>query len=241
MEKKIEVPKPTVGDHLLTVARVGTALLPQSVPLPDGSSIAVSGVALELFNALVQTPLQRKTQIFMEEVAEKLLEHGIKIAELQNNEYFKSILIETIIVAMKTHNQQKREMLKTAIIHSALGITIDDDSAVLFVRYIDELTSKHILLLRQLHLHPEPLRTIKGYEELYKLFSEEIGSPVSKDAFKFLCEDLAIRGLIRISQDIDDFVDIYEASAMLYESTNDSLPRIRVTELADDFLAFVMA
>jgi hypothetical protein len=243
MKKKLEPPKPSIRDHLHTGVRVGLAAVPD-INVPDFGSIPVGSIALELFNSTIQPPIQRRQQKWMEEVAQKLFEletnGNVKIEDLKRNELFNSILIESTIVAMKTHNQQKREMLKTTVIHAALGITIDDDSAVLFIRYIEELTSRHILLLRQLHLHPEPLKTIKGYEELYKLFSEEVGSTVSKDAFRFLCEDLATRGLIRISQDIDDFTDIYEASALLSDATNDNLPRIRVTILGNDFLAFVM-
>jgi hypothetical protein len=231
-KNKIDVPKTSAGDHLHT----GTRTLISAIPL-------LGGPALELFNALLQTPIEKRQQEWREKITLAIIElqksNGIKIEDLQNNEQFISVLTEATIVAIKTHNQQKKELLKTAVVNSALGITIDDDSAVLFVRYIDELTSRHILLLRQLHLHPESLKIVKGYEELYELFSEEVGSTVSKDAFKFLCEDLATRGLVRISQFIDDFNDIYEPG-LLTDGGSADQSRIRVTDLGNDFLANVM-
>jgi hypothetical protein len=51
--------------------------------------------------------------------------------------------------------------------------------------------------------------------------------------------DLNNRGLVRISQDIGDFDDIYEASSMLREETNDSLPRILITNVAKDFIRYI--
>jgi hypothetical protein len=244
MKKKLEPPKPSIGDHLHTGVRVALAAVPD-MNVPDLGSIPVGSVTLELFNATIQPPIQKRQQAWMEAIAQKLFEletnGSIKIEDLKHNELFNSVLIEATVVAIKTHSQQKRELLKNAIIHSALGITVDDDSAVLFVRYVDELTPTHVLLLRQLHLHPEPLKTINGYEELYKLFAEAVDGTVSKDAFKFFCEDLAARGLIRLSQDIYDFTDIYQAGAFVTAETDDSLPRIRVTDLGHNFLAFIMA
>ena len=52
------------------------------------------------------------------------------------------------------------------------------------------------------------------------------------------CGDLEVRGMVRISQDIDDFEDIYQVSSLLLESTKDGFPRIIVTDIAKDFLEF---
>jgi hypothetical protein len=51
--------------------------------------------------------------------------------------------------------------------------------------------------------------------------------------------DLNTRGLIWISQDINDFEDIYQASTLLLEETNDDLPRIIITDVAKKFLKFI--
>lgn len=83
------------------------------------------------------------------------------------------------------------------------------------------------------------LRELKSYTRLYDRFTEQHFATLSRDEFKMFCGDLEVRGMVRISQDIDDFEDIYQASSLLLESTKDGFPRIIVTDIAKDFLEFI--
>jgi len=65
---------------------------------------------------------------------------------------------------------------------------------------------------------------------------------LSRDEFKMLLGDLTTRGLIRISSDIDDYEDIYVADNILVDnSTPKDLPKLIVTSIGKDFLAFISA
>ena len=83
------------------------------------------------------------------------------------------------------------------------------------------------------------LKSLKSYSEFYNLFNDKYPKALSRDEFKMICGDLEVRGLLRISQDIDNFKDIYHADTMLLAETNDNLPRIIVTDIAKEFIKFI--
>ena len=61
-----------------------------------------------------------------------------------------------------------------------------------------------------------------------------------RDEFKFLCVDLSIRGVLRISQEIDDFKDVYEGPGrLLLEGSGNDLPILKVTEIGQDLLKLI--
>ena len=112
---------------------------------------------------------------------------------------------------------------------------------LIFIRFIDELTPSHLLLLKFFVKFEPELVILKSYPELFDFFHAhyEYSNALYRDEFKMLIGDLNTRSLVRVSQDIGDFEDIYEASSILLEQTNDSLPRILITQIAKDFIRFI--
>jgi hypothetical protein len=229
---KIIVPKVSKEDHLYTGARVLISAIP-----------GLGGPVLEMFNALLQTPLQKRDHEWKELITNAVIElqktKSVRIEDLQENEKFISVLTGATIVAIKTHNQQKKEMLKNAVVNSVTNTSINDDFAALFVRYIDELTISHISLLEKMHSSANELQKIEKFEELYESL---VSTKENKDTFKFLCEDLILRGLVRISQGILNPNDLYETDGETFEKEGeDNRPKVKITELGNEFLKFVLA
>jgi len=227
-DKKYQPPKSTTGD---TAHLVSTAIL-STIP-----------AASELFEHFVTPPLQKRLDAWREDVAEALRQlesgKGIDLTELQSDEHFISILMQATTIAMRNHQAEKLKALKNAIINSAISSRPKEDLHLIFVRFIDELTPTHIKLLSFLAQEKMALKDLKSYPQLYSAFDKKHPHTLSHDEFKMICGDLEVRGLIRISQDIDDFEDIYQASSLLLEETRDDLPRIIVTDVAVEFLWFI--
>jgi hypothetical protein len=243
VKKKLEVPKSSIRDYLDKATRIGIASADSLIALSSGISVPLSGPLLEFYNAFVQSPQQTRLLVLLEEIIEKLSELEansiVTLENLQNNDLFHSILIEATIVARKTHNQQKRNMLKNAVVNSVTNTSINDDFAALFVRYIDELTISHISLLEKMHSSANELQKIEKFEELYESL---VSTKENKDTFKFLCEDLILRGLVRISQGILNPNDLYETDGETFEKEGeDNRPKVKITELGNEFLKFVLA
>ncbi len=226
--KKYHPPKPTTDDaaHLLATAALST--------IPAAS---------ELFEYFVTPPLQKRLDEWREDVAEALrkleLERGIDLTKLQSDEQFISIVMHATTIAMRNHQIEKLTALKNAIINSASPSRSKEDLHLMFIRFIDELTPIHVKLLSFLVREEMTIRDVKSYPQLYDAFDKEHHHALSPDEFKMTCGDLEIRSLVRISQDIDDFEDIYQASSLLLSQTRDDLPRIIVTNIAKEFLRFI--
>ncbi len=198
--------------------------------------------APELFERFIEPSLQKRTAKWMEDVAQALrnLEEnqGIKLEALQNNEQFITILTQATSIAIKNHQEEKLLSLKNAITNSIINPNFDDISLT-FIRFIDELTPSHLYLLKVFINNEEKLRKLKSYLSIYELVSVSLSNPLSRDQFKMLIGDLSVRGLIQVSQDTEDFEGMYQADALLAESTNDDLPRLLVTDIAKTFIAFI--
>ena len=198
--------------------------------------------ASALFEYFIKPPLEKRREAWMKMVAEALkdLEDArFDIEKLRSDERFITIVVQSTTVAIKNHQQEKLLALRNAIINSAKYSDLDEDLQLLFVRYIDELTPSHLKLLTFFIEEATNLMALKSYSELYQTFVMKHPNSMPRDEFRMLLQDLSARGLIRISPDIDDFEDIYQASSILWDNTPDDLPRVIITDVAKKFLDFV--
>jgi hypothetical protein len=130
-------------DRALAVIRGGM----QAIPL-------AGGLIAEVFDAAVGTPLQRRQQAWMEEIARRLLEleasGQIRIADLGDDETFVSTILQANQAAMRTHHAEKLEALRNAVLNSAVHTQADDLKQQLFIRWVDDFSPLHLLLLKLL-------------------------------------------------------------------------------------------
>jgi len=59
-----------------------------------------------------------------------------------------SVLIETTLSAIKTANEEKRELLRNAVLNMSLGTNIQEDTRAIILRLIDEMSPTHVKILR---------------------------------------------------------------------------------------------
>lgn len=140
MSRDLEVPKETGKDYVHTVIK--TAL--GEVPL-------AGGVLAEIFSAIVESPFQKRKIEWMHKVVdaiEELQEKGLKVDELRENEQFISAVFYASHLAMKTHQEEKLQALKNAIMNVAEGVEIDESIQQIYLNYIDQFTVLHIKILR---------------------------------------------------------------------------------------------
>ncbi len=227
-KQKLDPPKQTTGDtaYLVTKAIIS--------PIPG---------ATELLERFITPPLQKRTEKWMEDVAEvlRMLEQnqGVKLNDLQDNELFITIVAQATTIAIRTHQKEKLIALKNVILNSASSPKTEEDLQLTFIRFVDELTPSHLYLLRSFINNEAEIKLLKSYPSIYQLASTNTPNFPSRDQFKMLLGDLSVRGLVHVSQDIDDFEDIYQASSLLLEETNDDLPRLIVTDIAKMFIVFI--
>jgi len=107
----------------------------------------VGGSLVEIFNALVGSPISKRRERWMKEVSDSINKLNMKYEELANNEEFVSVFVEATLVAIKSHHNTKLSALKNCVINSAIDDQADESMKIVFVSLIDSFTVWHIKIL----------------------------------------------------------------------------------------------
>lgn len=135
----INPPKENLVDKVSKVIKAGI----DSV-VPGGA------IATELLLSFVKMPYQKRSEEWQQAITEALIKiesNGISLDELKNNEEFIDILLQAIPMGLKHHQNEKRSMLKNAIIHSANHDAPELSLQQTFLNCIDTFTIWHIKVL----------------------------------------------------------------------------------------------
>ena len=123
--------------------------------------------------------------------------------------------------------------------NAALGHGPDEDLALLFVRFVDELTPLHLRVLKVIADHEAEFAFVESFGQFFDQFAKAGGVHVSPELFKLVCEDLKARMLLRISGHVADFGGLYQEGALLIEGKSPD-PKLIVPELGRKFIDFVL-
>ena len=163
------------------------------------------------------------------------------VEDLQSNEEFISVVFFATQVAIMSHQEEKFSALSNALVSAALQRSSKDEEflGLTFIRFVEELTPLHIRVLQYLVDHRGSIVSLTSYPQLFGLIEIGVKPPPSKDEFILVINDLEAKGIIRISQGMDNFEDLYNSSAILDQSSDETLPRIVVTEIGEKFINYI--
>ncbi len=142
------IPQKTAGDHLHLGARVALSAIP-----------GVGGPALQLFNAIIAPPIEKRRNDWLNDLAERLYrleqEKRLKVEDLRENDEFISAVMQATTVAVRNHHQEKIDALRNAVLNTALGQCPSDVKSAMFLALVDQFTVWHLRVLKELS-EPEP-------------------------------------------------------------------------------------
>lgn len=133
----VELPSRDGRDTTHDLVKLGMSIL----------SLDAAGV----FDLLLTPPFQRRLDDWRRDITEKLnalYERGeLSIEALSASEVFQTTLINATLAATRTHQEKKRRSLRNAVLNSALPGAPDEIRQEMFIRWLDEMTAWHILIL----------------------------------------------------------------------------------------------
>ena len=213
----IEPPKPTTGDVAHALTKAGLSMIP-----------VVGGPAVELFQHLVQPPLERRRNEWMEQVGEKLLsleQRGLNLGDLQSNEQFITAVMQASTAALRTHKSEKLVALRNAVINIATGHGPEDTIQHLLLSFVDEFSEMHLRVLAFAN-SPRPPAGIRA-GGLDHVLEDNIPALRGQCAlFDQIWKDLNLRGLIN-------------TESLHVMMTGNGLGQSRTTELGKSLLRFI--
>ena len=218
-DDQIQVPVKSKGDAAHALVKAGLSAIP-----------VVGGPAVELFQYVVQPPLEKRREAWMAEVGEKLKEleeQGLKLEELQANEQFVSAVMHASQVALRTHQAEKLNALRNAIVHVAKGQAPDEAVQHLFFGFVDSLTELHLRILKVFQSPPTPPNmSMGGLSHVLEFNIPELRG--RRDIYDQFWRDLYSRGLIN-------------TEGLNTTMSGSGLASKRTTGLGDAFLQFIAA
>ena len=188
-------PQPTEADIALGATKAALAAIP------------VFGGPINEVVSLVLTPaVQRRRDEWFKEMAEdvhwlKAKVEGFNAENLVENEAFVSATIQATLIAIGTHQQEKRAMLRNALVNIAVGKGPDEDMQHIYLQLIDEFTPSHVKILhflwtassRVAATYNGMLPRFQTYREVLDLLEPEFRGKT--DLLQQILTDLNRRGL----------------------------------------------
>ncbi len=215
--KKFQPPKASVGD----VAHASTKAILSALPY-------IGGPAAELFQLVLQPPLEKRRAEWMERIAEgleTLEKDGLKVQDLKDNPQFISAVMQAYQIALHTHQEDKLRALRNAVLNVASGNAPEDALQGLFLSYVDFFTAWHIRILKVFQAPPGPAgMSLGGLSNVLESAIPEMRG--QRDLYDSLWRDLYIRGLTNTEN-------------LHMTMSGSGLVEKRTTGLGDKFLAFI--
>ncbi|WGG48894.1 hypothetical protein [Rugamonas sp. DEMB1] len=137
--------KPPIAKSKGDVAReVGRAIV---------SLVPAAGGPLQVaFENLFTSPLEKRKQAWLEQLAEVLTEveqrvENLTPEKLASNEVFVTVVMQASQVALRNHQKTKLDALRNAVLNAALSSAPEEDEQLTFLRLIDQLAPWHLRVL----------------------------------------------------------------------------------------------
>jgi hypothetical protein len=137
--------KKQTGDYVREAGRAAVSAIP-----------VVGGPLQVAFENVFGSPIEKRKQEWLEELANAFEELQARVKELTperlvENEAFVTVVMQASQVAIRNHQEVKREALRNAVMNSALPNSPNEDEQLTFLRLIDQLTPSHLRLLSVLN------------------------------------------------------------------------------------------
>lgn len=182
------------GDSVHALVKAGLSAIP-----------VFGGSFVELFDAVIKPPLEKRRDQWLDGMARELKElerqvKGFSIEALAGNEMFVTAFLHASRSALRNHQREKLEALRNAVLNVACGRWTDEDMQLMFLELVDTLTPWHLRILyfwRRLVTSEELYSRLPGTPTMRGLLEERFPELGSRSAlYEPMVAELVSRGLI---------------------------------------------
>lgn len=110
-----------------------------------------SNAPVDAFQFVVQLPLEQRRHDWTQSVGERLLaleEQGVDLSGLRRNETFITAVMQATTAAIRTHQLNKIEALRNAVINIAVGHGPEETIQHMLLSMIDQFSDMHLRVLQ---------------------------------------------------------------------------------------------
>jgi hypothetical protein len=138
---RVPLPQQTFED----VKHAGLKALVSSIPF-------VGGTGSELISLLLSSPVAERRDVWLDDLQRRLHDlegkvDGFRFDDLGANEQFVSATLHATQAALRTHQTEKLEALRNAVLNVAVGKAFSEDQQLIFLNLVDSFTPTHLQVL----------------------------------------------------------------------------------------------
>lgn len=135
-------PGPDEADAIQGGARAALSAIP-----------VIGGTVTEILSIVLAPVVSRRRDEWFKELADGLdqLEKkvdGFEVEKLAGNEEFVSAVIQATRIAVASHQREKLEIIRNAVLNVALSKSADEEKQIVFLHLIDTFSITHFEILR---------------------------------------------------------------------------------------------
>ncbi|WP_161888787.1 hypothetical protein [Pontibacter russatus] len=179
----------------------------------------------------------KRLEEFVGVLSEKIDNTRIGVDYFQSEDFY-DLTINIINSSVKTNSKLKYEILSEIYVNGInRNIKWEQDLIQTFVRYVNELTPKHILIFKYLAQNVEEFKDLDSYESLFNYFTAQVPTHINdKYEFRMYLKDVENKTLLRFSKDINEFGS--SGGYMALESYEE-VPGITLTSIGAKFSEYL--
>jgi len=224
-------PEKNTSDKIVDGIRVGAQLIP----------FGIGGAISEIVNSFIPFGYENRRDEWFRSIGMKIEklpdETNILIKNYIETEEGKTLLIRATITAIETHKIEKLNYLSNVLLSVIEEERMSYDKKEMFLSVISLLEPYDLLLLKIIKNEIKEFNLSDNYEGAYQV-SVDNGFTGEKDEFAIIINKLKLNSLLRVSDSIDSFSDVY--SPVLIGANNESvLPKFLVTDFANQLVDYL--
>lgn len=169
--------KPAALDVVYAAIKGGVS----GIPIP-----VIPGVAAEIIGLVLAPPLAKRRDAWFESLGERLKAVEARLELLGENQAFVTTALQATQIAVRTHQEEKLDALRNAVVNSATNPGPEDDVRSMFLTLVDGFTPTHLRILKYFQD-----RNSLGERTVQRMIREETALT------NLMVEELARDGLLR--------------------------------------------
>jgi hypothetical protein len=189
----------------------------------EAANALTVGLGGTLLAKVFPSKATKRRQAFDADVKDRLdrLEEQGRITRqmVEDNEQFFSTYLHATLIAVRSHQSEKLEALRNAVLNSALPCAPDENRQQIFLNWVDELTPLHLRVLNYL------LPAREYSKRLPDAIADAFPESKAVDLANVIVDDLAAKHLIRSDP----------TNGVVYLGVKET----RLTPLGSAFLSFI--
>lgn len=222
-------PKKNDFDRVHEVAKIIAEITPKTKILSKLKSI------------IFPIGIEKRKEEFLDYVGETL-EALPEIITKRIIEYFESeegqtLLLKTLRAVYLTHKVEKYFILRNVLLNSAKDDAVSFDYKEICTELASELEPADVLLLKDFNQNKVDFAKCGSFEEIYKVCVGH-GLDFDKDSFYLSLMKLKNKSLVRITEGLEGFDDVFSPSGLLLEE-QDSKPCLIISPLGLKFIEYL--